>query len=98
MKLRISNRLNTIPVSINSIWSVFTLYQFFIRVPEFESHRPDGASHLIFGMIILTGFIFFLSAVYILISNLYMKVKIYSELYVIFIPVLIIMTFILTRL
>lgn len=95
MKLGITNRINVLPIIINVFWSILILFQFIIRVPEFEKQRPDGASHLIFGIIILTGFIFLGSLIYILIANLYMKAKIYSDLIYAFIPLIFLLLIIL---
>lgn len=88
MKFGISNKINTIPIFINVIWTVIILYDFLVRVPEFEKQRPDGASYLIFGTIIITGFIFLASLIYVLSANLFMKIKIYFDLEYIFIPIL----------
>ncbi len=88
MKLRITNKLNKIPVIISLIWSVFIFYQFIFRVPEFENQRPEGASHFIFATIILTGLIFLVSLIYLVIANLFMKMKIYLDLGYVFIPII----------
>ena len=98
MKIGISNKINIIPVSINIIWSILLLYQFFIRIPEFEMHLPDKASYLIFGMILITGFIFFITLLYILVSNFYNKFKFYSDVYYSFMPILILFLIIFFRL
>ena len=98
MRIRVSNRNNTIPVSINIIWSIFLLYQFVFRVPQFEMEKPDGASYLIFGMLIFTGLILLGTIIYMVISNLFMKTKIYSDLFYAFVPSIILLLIILFRL
>jgi hypothetical protein len=98
MRIRVSNRINIIPVSINIIWSIFLLYQFIFRVPQFETEKPDGASHLIFGMIVFTGLILLVTIIYMVISNLFMKTKIYTDLFYAFVPSIILLLIILFRL
>ena len=98
MRIRVSNRINIIPVSINIIWSIFLLYQFIFRVPQFEMEKPDGASHLIFGMLVFTGLILLVTIIYMVISNLFMKTKIYSDLFYAFVPSIILLLIILFRL
>ena len=98
MRIRISNRNNIIPVSIIIIWSIFLLYQFIFRVPKFEIQKPDGTSYLIFGMVIFTGLILLGTIIYIVISNLFMKTKIYSDLFYAFVPSIILLLIILFRL
>lgn len=93
MIIRISNRSNIIPIIINFIWTLFILYQFIFRVPEFELEKPDGASYLIFGIIIFTGLVFLGSLIYIIIANLYMKMKIYLDLGYVFIPITVLLIF-----
>jgi hypothetical protein len=98
MRIKVSNRNNIIPVSINIIWSVFLLYQFIFRVPQFQIQKPDGASYLIFGLLIFTGLILLGTIIYILISNLFMKRKIYTDIFYAFVPSIILLLFILFRL
>jgi hypothetical protein len=88
MKLRITNNLNKTPVIINLIWSVFILFLFIFRVPEFKNQRPEGASYLILGTIIITGFIFLVSLIFVVFANLFMKMKIYFDLEYVFIPII----------
>ena len=98
MKIGISNKKNIVPIIINMIWTLFVLWQFLITVPKFELQGPDGASYMILGLIFISGLIFFSSLVYILISNLYMKVKMYSDLVFVFIPIVVLSLIILFRL
>lgn len=98
MRIRISNRNNIIPVWISIIWAVFLLYQFIFRIPQFETQKPDGASYLIFGMVIFTGLILLGTIIYIVISNLFIKTKIYSDIIYAFIPSILLFLIILFRL
>ena len=98
MRIRISNRINIIPVSISIIWAVFLFYQFIFRVPQFEIQKPDGASNLIFGMVIFTGLILLGTIIYIMISNLFIKTKIYSDIIYAFIPSILLLLIMIFRL
>jgi hypothetical protein len=98
MKFALKNKLNSIPVVINIIWSLILLFILIFRVPEFAKQRPEGASMLLFGTILISAFLFTASVIYIPIANLYKKVKIYYDLYFAFISVIILTVFILLRL
>ena len=98
MKIKTQNDLNSIPVVINVIWSFILLYILIFRVPEFSNQRPEGASMLLFGVILISAFLCIISIIYISIANLYKKVKIYYDLYFAFISVIILTVFILLRL
>ncbi len=80
------------------MWSLFILFIFIFRVPEFEKHPPCGAGYLIFGAVMISGLIFIISLLYVLFSNFYMKVKIHSDLIFVFIPIVILFLIFLFRL
>lgn len=98
MRIKIINKINSIPFFFNVIWAFFLLYQLIIRVPEFEKLRPDGASHFIIGILILTSIILVSSLLFILISNYFNKFKLHTDIFCVFIPVIFLIIFILTRL
>ena len=88
MKIQIVNKINFIPIIFNAIWLVLLGYIFFYRVPEFQNYKPDGASMLIFGTVMISFIVFLISIIYIVIANLYIKHKIYSDLGFVFIPII----------
>ena len=98
MKFTVKNKLNYVPIVINIIWSLILLFIFIFRVPEFANQRPEGASMLMFGTILISVFLFIVSLIYISIANFYKKIKIYYDLYFAFISVIILTAFILLRL
>ena len=98
MKIQIRNKLNTLPATINIIWSVILIFLFIFRVPEFETQKPDGAGILIFGIIIISLFLFISSLLFISLVNLYFKSKIYLDIYFAFIPVILLVIIISLRL
>jgi hypothetical protein len=88
MRIKIINKINSIPIFFNAIWLVLLCYIFFHQVPEYGNYKPEGASTLIFGTIVVSFFIFFISLIYILIANIYIKHKIYTDMYYVFIPII----------
>jgi len=88
MKIKITNKINSIPIFFNAIWLILLCYIFFHQVPEYQNYRPDGASMLIFGTLMISIIVFFISIIYIIIANLYIRHKIYSDLGFVFIPVI----------
>ena len=97
MKIRILNKLNNIPIIVNLIWSSFILYQFIFCVSEFGKNSPDGAGYFIIGIIIFSILIFISTLIYTLFANFYLKVKIYSDLIFVFIPIIILLIIMLFR-
>jgi hypothetical protein len=86
MSFGVSNRLNKPIAIINVFWCLLLLYQFFFRIPEFENERPDGASYLITGLLLLTFFILLISVISILMVNIYVKIRFYTDLHFALIP------------
>ena len=97
MKFGILNKVNRIPAVINVLWSIFIAYQFIFRVPSFDNQHPDGASYFIVGIIIITGIVFLGSFIFIVLANILNKVKFYSDLHFVFIPIVLLVTIILLR-
>lgn len=98
MTVRINNKFNIVPAIINIVWSIVILFLFIFRVPEFETQKPEGASMLIFGTILISAFLFIISLIYIAIANFHNKIKIYCDIYFTLIPVIILTAMILLRL
>lgn len=88
MKVKIVNKINSIPIFFNAIWLILLCYIYFHQVPEYENYKTHGASVLIFGSVGVSFFIFFISLIYILIANLYMKHKVYVDMFYVIIPVI----------
>lgn len=97
MRFGLLNKLNIVPAVINVLWSFFIAYQFIIRVPTFDNQGPDGASFFIVGIIMMTGIVFLGSIIFIVLANVFNKIKFYSDLYFAFIPIAILLTIILLR-
>ena len=87
MKLKITNSINFIPIFFNGIWLFILAFIFFYRVPEYSNYRPEGASVLIFGTVIMSFFIFICSFIYMIVANLYTKHKIYADMFYALIPI-----------
>lgn len=87
MRLIITNKINFIPIFFNGIWLFLLAFIFFYRVPEYSNNKPEGASTLIFGTVMLSFFIFICSLIYMITANLYTKHKIYADMFYALIPI-----------
>lgn len=97
MVVKIKNNINIFPIFINGIWSLILVFLFIFRVSDFEKQRPEGASMLVFGTILITGLLFIISVIYIFIANFFKHFKLYYDLGFVFIPIIILTIFILLR-
>jgi hypothetical protein len=61
MKIKISNKLNSIPIALYLLWVGFVLYFFFFQIFSFSKETPCGAGYMMIGLPIFT-FVFSLVA------------------------------------
>ena len=86
MKIKISNKLNSIPIALYLLWVGFVLYFFFFQIISFSKETPCGAGYMMFGLPIFT-FVFSLVALLLIaIINLFSKKKYYTDYEFISIP------------
>ena len=86
MKIKISNKLNSIPIALYLLWVGFILYFFFFQIFSFSKETPCGAGYMMIGLPILT-FVFSLVALLLIaIINLFSKKKYYTDYEFISIP------------
>lgn len=80
MNKLVKNQNNLIPVVISIMWCLFTIFEFFTTIPELDqNNRHEGSSIFIFGLIMLSIIIFFLTLLWIIISNLINKMSFYVD-------------------
>jgi len=76
----VKNHNNLIPAIISILWCLFLLFEFFTTIPELdENNRHEGSSMFIFGLIIFSVIIFFLTLLWIIISNVMNKIRFYVD-------------------
>lgn len=86
MKIKISNKLNSIPIALYLLWVGFVLYFFFFQIISFSKETPCGAGYMMIGLPIFT-FVFSLVALLLIaIINLFSKKKYYTDYEFISIP------------
>ena len=86
MKIKISNKLNSIPIALYLLWVGFLLYFFFFQIISFSKETPCGAGYMMIGLPIFT-FVFSLVALLLIaIINLFSKKKYYTDYEFISIP------------
>ncbi len=86
MKIKISNKLNIIPISLYILWIGFVLYFFFFQIISFSKETPCGAGYMMIGLPIFTFVFSFFSLLLIGIINLFSKKKYYTDYEFISIP------------
>jgi ABC-type Fe3+-siderophore transport system permease subunit len=86
MKIKISNKLNIIPISLYLMWIVFVLYFFFFQIISFSKEAPCGAGYMMIGLPIFTIVFSLFSLLLIAIINLFSKKKYYTDFEFISIP------------
>ena len=86
MKIKISNKLNIIPISIYLLWIGFVLCFFFFQIFSFSKETPCGAGYMMIGLPIFTLVFSLFSLLLIAIINLFSKKKYYTDYEFISIP------------
>ena len=80
MNKLVTNPKNLIPVIISIIWCLFMIFEFFTTIPELDqNNRHEGSSMFLFGLIMLSTIIFFLTLLWIIISNIMNKMRFYVD-------------------
>ena len=80
MNKLVKNQNNLIPVILSILWCLFLLFEFFTTIPKLDqNNRYEGASMFIFGLIILSVILFFLTLIWIIISNVMNKMRFYVD-------------------
>jgi len=98
MKIKISNKLNIIPISLYLTWIGFVLYFFFFQIISFSKETPCGAEYMMIGLPIFTFVFSLIALLLIAIINLFSKKKYYTDYEFISIPffaLIVIMVFIM---
>ena len=86
MGLKISNKLNIIPISLYLLWIGFVLFFFFFRITSFVNETPCGAGYMMIGLPIFTFAFSLLSLLLLAIINLFSKKKYYTDYEFISVP------------
>lgn len=86
MKIKISNKLNTIPIALYVLWVLFVLCFFFFQLYSFSIENNHGEGYVMIGLQILTIVFSFFSLLLIAIINLFSKKKYYTDYEFISIP------------
>ena len=86
MKIKISNKLNIIPISLYLMWIGFVLYFFFFQIISFSKETPCGAGYMMIGLPIFTFVFSLIALLLIAIINLFTKKKYYTDYEFISIP------------
>jgi hypothetical protein len=86
MKIKISNKLNIIPISLYVLWIGFLLYFFFFQIIYFSKETTCGEGYMMIGLPIFTFVFSLFSLSLIAIINLFSKKKYYTDYEFISIP------------
>jgi hypothetical protein len=86
MKIKISNKINIIPIILYLLWIGFVLYFFFFQIISFSKETPCGAGYMMIGLPIFTFVFSLFTLLVIAIINLFSKKKYYTDYEFISIP------------
>jgi hypothetical protein len=86
MKIKISNKLNTIPIALYLLWVIFVLCFFLFLFYSFSIENNRGEGYVMLGLQIFTIVFSLFSLLLIAIINLFSKKKYYTDFEFISIP------------
>jgi hypothetical protein len=86
MKIKISNKLNTIPIALYLLWVIFVLCFFLFLFYSFSKESNRGEGYVMLGLQIFTIVFSLFSLLLIAIINLFSKKKYYTDFEFISIP------------
>jgi hypothetical protein len=83
MNLKIvKNNFNLMPAIISVAWCFFIVFQFFTTIPDLDkNNKYEGASTFIMGLILFSMFLFAISLIWIVVSNVFNKIKFYVDIH-----------------